>query len=1468
MKNVNNRIVAGASRLLVVGAALVVIGGCALPFASGGGNSGGGGGGGGGGELSAEAELAAANLRADLTATVDDAALIDAIVNGAVGSIDAGTSDTEAILTGLVEGAQRSLGDPSITISDDQQRAALVDTIVSSAVGSIGSLSGGIGASSFRPAYLRGLAADASPRAMVIASITATSVGLLDDAGFLNPEDAADTAPTAAMRALRAAGISNSELASLLAVLSASSVAALGDASLDIDSGGPAIAAIAAALTESIDDSNVEGLDIERDLARLVRQVATGAVRAVTEVDGTNVATGDGVDVLLDLVTSAATGAVRNVPLNPGVGEGTVETILTRLVREVSSGATQAVAQAAVDAGVTTKIDILATVRAVVGGTSVGVNDLKQGFAAAVGDFTNILNEVPQGTAEGAQRAFDDDDTNPVIDGNDLLDLLGELEEELAIVQSRLDQLTGELVELQRQLAELIDAGRQEAANNEPVPELLVSYGTTSDAPIQSGTLFEIGENDTLELDASGSDDEDGDTIEIRWFYDFGEDGAAFFGESPDVAATPTALDPFLRGVTDPQIFATFTRPGFYGFTLSVDDGLTTEEIYFTVRVPGGTAGNQAPTAVATSRREGEADTIVRRTFTAGDTIVLDGGDSSDDGRPEPLDFAWSVRPPKGSTVSVSNPTSEIAGLVPDIAGIYRVILEVDDGELVDEAFFDITVQGPPIADAGANRTSVWGTRIVIDGSNSFDPDGDPITSYAFTVTPANTTSQVGNASLVPLDDRDDVVGFFADKLGEYTVGLTVSNSGGSDSDSVVIDVLPGANAGADRAVAADTIVSLTGSGLVPQGYDVSYEWSVVSVPSGSSLSDSGLTESATAVTFLPDVDDAAYTLRFTVNAFDPAFGVTYSNSDTVVVNVQPAAVDDAPPVANAGSNQVVELGSTVSLSGLGSSDPDGDTLSYDWVLVAKPLASRRSTFSIANRLTRDATFTPDVVGTYTFELTVAANGLTDTDSVRVLVEEADSGGETSPFATLAEPDSFSGIVAQIVGPSGDLFANQLILTDQPEEVRQNLVDGTRVGGVNAITLVLADAESGGAISDGTYSLGDTDDTVLEDVLLFLGLDLGEFGPAGAKAAAAPLDAFEFEERFRFSPGQYEAVKEATVTVATVDSTVTIESWTVVLADGTELSGSFEAEPVAVDAPPEASAGDDIGAAVGKLVTLDGTGSSDPNGDQIFYKWGVVQRPDGASISLEGDDTATPSFTPEVAGRYVFQLTVFTANDASDSDTVTVDVIDSAGPPQAAATVSDSSPTVFQTVALSGTESVDPTGNGLTYAWAVTRAPLGSRAAVASSTSARAEFTPDVAGGYTIALTVSGDSGDSTASVSLSVSPLVTNVAIRFDDPDNPEIDFGGAADGATVSSKEVLNFLAPEKLPTGEIESWTWYLDGTVVRPGDSETFVVDPDRDEVWNDATLDTSGLDPGAHSVTLVVASDGNLYSARISFTVES
>ncbi|MFT5661660.1 MAG: peptidylprolyl isomerase [Sulfurimonas sp.] len=96
--------------------------------------------------------------------------------------------------------------------------------------------------------------------------------------------------------------------------------------------------------------------------------------------------------------------------------------------------------------------------------------------------------------------------------------------------------------------------------------------------------------------------------------------------------------------------------------------------------------------------------------------------------------------------------------------------------------------------------------------------------------------------------------------------------------------------------------------------------------------------------------------------------------------------IPNPTPVAHAGTDQEVEIGTTVTLDGSNSS-AGVSSLTYSWTLVTKPDTSNATLSSTSDIR---PVFTADVIGTYTFNLIVYDSGVVSTqDSVTVNVTMA-----------------------------------------------------------------------------------------------------------------------------------------------------------------------------------------------------------------------------------------------------------------------------------------------------------------------------------------------------------------------------------------------------------------------------------------------------------------------------------------------
>ncbi len=167
---------------------------------------------------------------------------------------------------------------------------------------------------------------------------------------------------------------------------------------------------------------------------------------------------------------------------------------------------------------------------------------------------------------------------------------------------------------------------------------------------------------------------------------------------------------------------------------------------------------------------------------------------------------------------------------------------------------------------------------------------------------------------------------------GNYTVQLVVNDGYHFSAPNQVIistqDSAPVANAGQSQTVPTNTLVKLNGSGSTDvDGQPLTYAWSFVTVPTGSHA----VLNNPTSVnpTFTTD-KKGTYVVQLIVNDGQ--------------LNSAPATVQisdlNSPPVANAGPDQNVNVGAIVQLNGSGSTDVDGDTLTYRWWFLSVPTGS------------------------------------------------------------------------------------------------------------------------------------------------------------------------------------------------------------------------------------------------------------------------------------------------------------------------------------------------------------------------------------------------------------------------------------------------------------------------------------------------------------------------------------------------
>ena len=464
-------------------------------------------------------------------------------------------------------------------------------------------------------------------------------------------------------------------------------------------------------------------------------------------------------------------------------------------------------------------------------------------------------------------------------------------------------------------------------------------------------------------------------------------------------------------------------------------------------------------------------------------------------------------------------------------------------------------------------------------------------------------------------------------------------------------NALPVADAGPDQTVFVGATVQLDGSvSSDPEGAALSYQWSFVSGPVGSTATLSAA--ASVAPSFGVDVA-GTYTVQLVVDD-----GQAASDPDTVSISTL-----NSPPVAEAGADQSAARGESVQLDGSASSDVDGDPLTFAWSFISVPVGST-ATLSAATSAT--PSFVVDLPGPYVVELIVDDGALaSDPDTVTIV------GLNAAPVAEAgADQAVFAGELVQLAGTgstdaNGDPLSFAWSFVSRPAGSTASLDDASLVtpsfvvdvSGTYVVQLVVDDGVVSSAPDSVTISTQNApplaeagpDQTVLVGALV----QLDGSGSTDLEGAA-----LTYVWSFLSKP--------TASTAGLDDASAVMPSFTVDLPGAYTLElvvndGDVDSQPDTVNinttnSQPVAEAGPDQEALVGDSVQLDGSGSSDVDGDTLTYLWAFTVVPAGSLVTLSDAGVVNPTFGPDLPGQYVVQLIVHDGTVDSDPDTALVTV--------------------------------------------------------------------------------------------------------------------------------------------------------------------------------------------------------------------
>ena len=498
------------------------------------------------------------------------------------------------------------------------------------------------------------------------------------------------------------------------------------------------------------------------------------------------------------------------------------------------------------------------------------------------------------------------------------------------------------------------------AATDENGVELWALANQAPTANAGPDQTVEVGP--AVTVDASSSSDPDGNPLLFEWR----DAGGALVGRSP-LLAVPLPV-------------------GVHTFNLTVRDGL----------------GGRSDDAVTVTVQDSTAPSVALSTPAPGETLLtgvpyliqwtaLDGGTlesvevslSTDGGATFAPVPGCAVMP--GRTVSCTWASPGPAAT----AGLLRVQAS-DAASNVGAATVPIALANPFVGVTAPNSAVTWApgsAQAILWGHNL--PAGASVEVHlsrdggaAWEMLAASVPASSGAYAWVVTGPRTTSARVRVRWAGDLNVGDA------SDLD-FTINGAPTANAGGPYAGVRGQLIVLDGTGSGdPDGDVLTYQWDF-----GDGTTDTAMSPSHAYS------DLGSHTVTLVVSD-----GMASSAPATALVTIR-----NQGPVSNAGSDQLVELGSLVTLDGSASYDPDGDPLTYDWRDAAGTPVGDSSTTTLELGL-----------GTHDITLSVLDNhGEASSDVTRVTVRDT-----TAPAVAVVAPQGvqwLTGMAAEIQWTASDV---------------------------------------------------------------------------------------------------------------------------------------------------------------------------------------------------------------------------------------------------------------------------------------------------------------------------------------------------------------------------------------------------------------------------------------------------------------
>ncbi|MCR9206372.1 MAG: PKD domain-containing protein, partial [Halobacteriovoraceae bacterium] len=445
-----------------------------------------------------------------------------------------------------------------------------------------------------------------------------------------------------------------------------------------------------------------------------------------------------------------------------------------------------------------------------------------------------------------------------------------------------------------------------------------------------------------------------------------------------------------------------------------------------------------------------------------------------------------------------------------------------------------------PVANAGSDKFLILGEPIQLDGSRSYDEDGDRLV-FEWTI----VSAPIGSNPVLE-GAQSPFPKFTSDINGTYELSLRVNDGRVFSTPSTVlisnINVKPEILFLTDQLVSVGNTVLLDGSNTIDLDDDsLSFEWTLISKPVGST---SNIIDSSQDIAqiFIDVEGDYEFSLR----VFD---GELYSKIKTLVISTQ-----SIRPRADINGPSIISKNQVGVFDGSNSLNPNGGTLSYKWSLVYQEPGSIVNFLAGTSNLT---TFEANISGFYVVQL-IVDDGIKiskpKTFFIKIQNQKPIISYSFAQERTVMTGTTHSFDLSESFDPDNDSLSYNWTINSKPNGSTTSFSDSSS-SNPNITVDLSGQYEVSVEISDG-------EDSVVEYFTLFANLP--------------PL------------------------------------------ADFLISTGNF----------------------VGKSFNLDGSSSSDPDGDEIAFNWELLSTPTDSLANISISSLSSISILADKPGNYQVQLTV------------------------------------------------------------------------------------------------------------------------------------------------------------------------------------------------------------------------------------